>query len=327
MTVIDGIEIVCLYYKMNDIKFSIKNNEPIEDKLHVIIIISNPCFYKRRYILINEFVKRIEEEEENVELYIVEMVYGDNNYQITDSKNPRHLQLRTQYPLWHKENMINLGIEKLLPKDWKYVAWIDSDIEFDSRHWVEDAKYLLYHKYDIVQLFSIALDLNKDGQAMNTFQSFGYKFVEGHENKFIKNLNYWHPGYAWACTKDYYNMIGKLYDIDILGSADYRMAMAFLNKISYNFSDNYNSVLDNWIKNLPVNLKLGYIPGVIRHYYHGSKINRKYVERNDILKKYNYDPINFITYNSSGIIIPTSSFPKELLDDILQYFSERKEDD
>jgi hypothetical protein len=56
MTVIDGIEIDCLYYKMNDIKFAIKNNEPIEEKLNVIITISNPCLYKRRYILLNEFI-------------------------------------------------------------------------------------------------------------------------------------------------------------------------------------------------------------------------------------------------------------------------------
>ena len=59
MTVIDGIEIECLNYKVNDIKLAIKNNEPIEEKLNIIIIISNPCLYKRRYILINEFIKRI----------------------------------------------------------------------------------------------------------------------------------------------------------------------------------------------------------------------------------------------------------------------------
>ena len=71
MTIINGIEIDDIHYKLNEIKYSIKNNEPIEEKLNVIIVISNPCLYAKRYILLKEFVKRIEEEEEHVNLFIV----------------------------------------------------------------------------------------------------------------------------------------------------------------------------------------------------------------------------------------------------------------
>ena len=35
-----------------------KNTEPIEDKLNVIIVISNPCLFKRRYILAQDFIER-----------------------------------------------------------------------------------------------------------------------------------------------------------------------------------------------------------------------------------------------------------------------------
>jgi hypothetical protein len=53
MTVINGIEIDNINYKVNDNKYAIVNNDPIEDKLNVIIVISNPCLYvkrcKRRY--------------------------------------------------------------------------------------------------------------------------------------------------------------------------------------------------------------------------------------------------------------------------------------
>jgi hypothetical protein len=42
MTVINGIEIDDIDYKVNEIKYAIKNNDPIEDKLHVILVISNP---------------------------------------------------------------------------------------------------------------------------------------------------------------------------------------------------------------------------------------------------------------------------------------------
>ena len=80
MTVINGIDIDDIDYKVNEIKHAIKNNDPIEEKLNVILVISNPCLYVRRYVLLKEFVKRIEEEEENVVLYIVEMIYYKQNF-------------------------------------------------------------------------------------------------------------------------------------------------------------------------------------------------------------------------------------------------------
>jgi hypothetical protein len=42
MTVINGIEIDNIDYKKNDIKHAINNNDPIEEKLNVIVVISNP---------------------------------------------------------------------------------------------------------------------------------------------------------------------------------------------------------------------------------------------------------------------------------------------
>ena len=50
MTIISDIEIDNIHYIPNDIKNSIKYNQPIENKLHMIICISNPCQYARRYI-------------------------------------------------------------------------------------------------------------------------------------------------------------------------------------------------------------------------------------------------------------------------------------
>ena len=132
MTIINGIEIDFIDYKVNDIKYAIKNNDPIENKLNVIIVISNPCLYATRYILLKEFVKRIEEEEDHVNLFVVELAYANQKFLVTDKKNKRHLQLRTDIPIWHKENLVNLGVKYLLPKNWKAFAWIDADVEFES---------------------------------------------------------------------------------------------------------------------------------------------------------------------------------------------------
>ena len=70
---------------------AIANNNPIEEKLNVIIVISNPCLYAKRYILLKEFVKRIIEEEEHVNLFIVELVYGDQKFMICNKNNKQHL--------------------------------------------------------------------------------------------------------------------------------------------------------------------------------------------------------------------------------------------
>ena len=125
-----------------DVKTAILRNEKIEDTLHVIAVVSNPCNFKIRYKLTNEFIKRMLKEPD-VTLYVVELVYGDQEFAITSADNPRHLQLRGDTPLWHKENMINLGVRHLLPASWKAFAWIDADVEFESAHWAADTLKLL----------------------------------------------------------------------------------------------------------------------------------------------------------------------------------------
>jgi hypothetical protein len=149
MTIINGIEIDTLQVSFDEIRNAILNNEPLDTTLHVIAVISNPCQFARRYILAREFVKRMENEQ-NIRLYFVELAYGDQQFYLTEKHNPRHLQLRATTPLWHKENMINLGVKKLLPVGWKAFAWIDADIEFESITWASDTLKVLNGCRDVV---------------------------------------------------------------------------------------------------------------------------------------------------------------------------------
>jgi hypothetical protein len=121
MTIINNIEIDNITYKVNDLKYAISNNDPIEEKLNVIIVISNPCLYAKRYILCKEFIKRIEEQEENVNLFITELAYNKQKFIITNKNNKKHLQIRTNNILWHKENMVNLAVKSLLPVNYKLI--------------------------------------------------------------------------------------------------------------------------------------------------------------------------------------------------------------
>uniref|UniRef100_A0A6C0KXT4 Glycosyltransferase 2-like domain-containing protein n=1 Tax=viral metagenome TaxID=1070528 RepID=A0A6C0KXT4_9ZZZZ len=329
MTVINGIEIDCINYKKNDIKYSIQNNEPIEEKLNVIVVISNPCLYATRYKLFNEFVRRIEEEEENINLFIVEMIYGNQKYIITDKKNKNHLQLHCETPIWHKENMVNLGVKYLLPKNYKAFAWIDADVEFENNSWALDTLKILNGSKDIVQLFSHCVDMDKDETNLNIFNSFGYSFSKNKKYT-TKGLDYWHPGFAWAITRKAYEKIGGLYDKGILGSGDNIIALSIINKVNdflnIDYHEDYKNSILEYQKKIK-SLRLGYVPGVIRHHYHGSKKNRQYMQRWQILINHQFSPMNHITYDSSGILIPTNDFSREFKDDIMTYFRERKEDE
>ena len=322
MTIINGIEIDNIDYKINDIKYAIANNTPIEDRLNVIVVISNPCQFARRYILCREFIKRIEKDEENINLFVVEMIYPKQKFIITDKKNKNHLQLKTDVPIWHKENMINLGVKYLF-------AWIDADIEFESNTWALDTLKILNGYKDIVQLFSHAVDMDREKNNLNIFNGFGYSFIK-QKSYTTKGKDYWHPGFAWAITRKAYEKIGGIYEKGILGSGDNMMALSLINSVEntlhLDYHEDYkNSILE--FQSKAKKLRLGYVPGVIRHHYHGSKQNRKYTERWQILINHKYSPITYITYDSKGILIPTKHFNEEFKNDILNYFQERKEDE
>jgi hypothetical protein len=309
-------------------KYYILNNNLIEEKLHVIAVISNPCNYKIRYSLAEEFFSRMEKEN-NIILYIVELVYGNQPFCVTSATNKNHLQLRTDTPpLWHKENMINLGVKYLLPNDWKAMAWIDADVEFENPHWASDALKILNGGNDFIQLFTHAIDMDYSKNILNTFTGFGYQYTKNFKKG--TGHNYWHPGFAWACNRKTYDKIGGIYQAGILGSGDNIMCHCIIKKapetLKKGMDENHIKFLEE-IQEKYDGVKLGYVPGNIRHHFHGKKENRKYYEREDILIDHKYNPFTFITTDSIGLIIPTSVFPKEFLKDIMSYFENRNEDE
>lgn len=321
---------------------NVKTNGLEPQKLHVVVVLSNAMNYKRRVFLARKFLKEMKKAEgSHMTLYVVELAYGDQEYSITQADNPHHLQLRTETPLWHKESMINAGVRKLLPLDWEAMAWIDADIEFDTPYSEKEEGNFVsltlkaLKDYNIVQMFSVALDMDRDRSTMNAFSSFGYKYVHapidpqtGYKLKEGMGANYWHPGFAWAIRRDLYEEMGGLLDMAVIGSGDYLMAMAITgnNVTPRNISSNYRYMVTKYVRVLSDKAILGYVPIMIRHNYHGSKKNRKYQERSHILMHHHFQPSKDVVRRDDGLIVPTN--PKHpLWKDILSYFAERKEDD
>ena len=311
----------------NDIKNTLLMDDPIEENLHVIVVTSNPCSFKKRYNLTNEFIERLQKEK-NVIIYIVELIFNNQEFKFTNANNPNHLQLKNDNILWQKENMINLGVKYLLPMDWKAFAWIDADIEFDNPYWAMNTLKILHHSRDIVQLFTNCVDMDENKELMLLHTSFGYKYTHNELKGYEQH--YWHPGYAWACNRLAYEKMGGLYDRSILGSGDNIIAHSLINMAIGTLKKGMNSeyIMDvSEYQRKIYGLRLGYVPGIIRHYYHGSKINRRYRDREDILIKNQFNPNLHIKYNNFGLLVPTEHMSNELLEDIYQYFLQRNEDD
>lgn len=295
----------------------LKNNIPNET-LYVISVISNPCNFESRYRLANDYIKRMKKFKQ-VKLYMVELVYGDQEFRI---KHEPTIRIRTDsQPLWIKENLINIGV-KHLPHNWKYMAWIDADLEFNNPYWSTDTLKILNGYKDIVQLWETAYFLDRNNKPIETDYSMGYLYCKNVIGK------YRHPGYAWACTRKAYETLGGLHDKSILGSGDMILACALMGKnhIDSRYHQTYRSMIASYVERAKT-LRLGYTPGSISHYYHGTRSSRGYCTRYKILIEYNYSPMTDISYDQIGLLCPTASCPVGMLHDISRYFASRKEDD
>ena len=217
----------------------------------------------------------------------------------------------------------------MLPKNWKAFAWIDADVEFENASWVKDTLKVLNGCKDVVQLYSHCCDMNPKKLSMSVFNSFGYHYTKGNEYC-STGTNFWHPGFAYACTRKAYEKMGGLYELGILGSGDNIMALSFIEKglsaLNNSNTDNYKKTVLEYQERVK-RLRLGYIPGVILHHYHGSKQNRAYGVRWKLLVDYNYEPDKHLTHDKNGILIPSKECPEKLLDDISEYFYNRNEDE
>lgn len=200
--------------------------QPVDAPLYVVAPIVNPSRYRSRYALYRDFEKYIADA--GAILYTVEAAYGDRPFEVTDAANPRHIRLRTNHEVWHKENLIDIGVSRL-PGDWKYVAWIDADVQFVRPDIVVETIHQLQH-FSVVQMFAQAIDLGPTHQPIGSFKGFVAQWMahNGTVPADMEEYGVWHPGYAWACRRDAWDQIGGLIDFGIVGSADRYMACGLI---------------------------------------------------------------------------------------------------
>lgn len=100
---------------------TIMPSDELRKKLAFVTAVSNPARYRRRYELYHKFAKHIREDLKH-RLVTVECQMGDRPFYLTSPVDRDHVQVRAKSELWHKEQLLNIGISRL-PAEVEYICW------------------------------------------------------------------------------------------------------------------------------------------------------------------------------------------------------------
>lgn len=309
--------------------------DQIHEPLYVVTTVFNPIRYRSRWKLFKDFEKRVEDS--GAILYTVEVAFGDRDFVVTHPGNPRHLQLRTSHELWIKENAINLGFQRL-PANWKYAGWCDADVLFARADIWNEILHQLQH-YAVVQPWSESVDLGPTYEIIHHYRSFAWclhndapmKLPEGYYYPSAKDggLMYWHPGYALFFRREAFDALGGMLDYAILGGGDMFMLKSIANRkifIPRSLGEHGARWFRNyWERAAKLKKNIGYVDGLLTHFFHGSKRKRGYHDRGFILVNAKFNPEVDIARDSQGLWQLTGN-NIELRDGIRAYLRSRDED-
>lgn len=273
----------------------------------------NPIRYKRRLSNYRIFRANL-----HIPLVTVELSF-DGQFEL--SKNDAHvlIQLSGGAVLWQKERLLNIAL-KSIPSDVKNITWLDCDILFERKDWVEEAERQLHDRYNVIQLFSKVVYLDKEdtGPALVNGHN-SYRTIPGlvavynkHNVSLLDKLPVvadggiiYNPGLAWAAKKEIFAEHG-FYDLAIVGAGDLYMASSIFGRMNslIEFHAVNKPRSENYLKwgrpfHRTVANKVGYIPGEVFHLWHGDIINRNYKNRFKILADFN--PQNDVYIGDNGV--------------------------
>ena len=142
---------------------------------------------------------------------------------------------------------------------------------------------------------------------------------------------YWHPGFAWAARRSALDHLGGLIDKAALGAGDHHMAWSLIGQgqhsIHGGIHQNYRDMILLWQERAEKHIRrnIGFVPGAVMHDFHGSKVDRKYRTRWDILVKGGFDPVVDLKRDAQGLYQLTDR-SMYLRDAFRDYFRQRNED-
>jgi hypothetical protein len=141
------------------------------------------------------------------------------------------------------------------------------------------------------------------------------------------------PGLAWASRREAWEQMGGLIDFCILGAGDWYFAHALAGTLEEaikrrndltgpfvrKLREYQERVMDARWRERGLVGNVGLMRGLVAHYYHGTRKNRRYGSRGKILMDHNFDPDRDLKPDWNGLYQLTNKAPG-LRRDIQNYF-------
>ena len=246
--------------------------------------------------------------------FTAECIIGDTPQLIP---NPT-LLVRANSALFYKEQLFNM-LEPRIPKQYKNLIFMDSDIIFSEPDWVDRISHKL-KTYTVVQPFSKVVFTGPTLAPINTELTSSVKRFR--ETGQING----HPGFCWAISRSHFKAMGKFFDKCIIGSGDSMLAN-YLMKIYVPFTYDfiYKHYLQWRLRIFLLPVAFTYLNMTIYHLYHGDTRARQYSGRHKILKLYTITSWDEAVYKNTDGMYELKD--KSINNIFKKYFLSRREDD
>ena len=322
-----------------------------ERELAVVSCFFNPGGSARRVSNFQAYLAAMRES--GVRCLVVELAFGSNEFRIVDHEDV--IQLRSNNVLWHKERLLNIGIQQLLSDGYRKIAWLDGDILFQDANWpLEIADRL--ERANLCQVFeTIGIQTHASGppiiapSAVKYFRDTGQLYQQPSRRGLSMLggvLKGGQSGFGWAARAEVLRSV-PLFEGAVVGGGDKLMYIASLagdfsasqfQDLSQskfpcsacghrNRSEAYRAQLLDWAQRWSgaIDGKVDYARLHLTDMFHGKREDRGYMTRHDILYRNDFDPASDLVWDASGCLAWREG-RETLKREVEAYFLSRRED-
>ena len=246
----------------------VRYRSPIIKDMAVGLVFFNPAKSKR--MLMNYFYTIEKLKLAKIPYYTMELVYNRQEPEIADA-----FHVYAKSVMFHKENLCTL-LEAKIPWYYSKVLFLDADLIFGNPDWYSEVSSAL-SDHDVVQPFTTAvwLDITYT-KATQIRESVIYM---DKQKTFDHKL---HPGFAWGFRRSWFRKVG-FFEYGVTGSGDTLSAAAWLGvKFPSTYLKPALVPAYEMFDKLP-KPRITCTSGPIFHLWHGTHVNRKYVDRHAVL--------------------------------------------
>jgi len=216
-----------------------------------------------------------------VPLVVAQAVFPGQQPQPVPESVPQ-LVYRLPSVIWAKEALWNAAATSTTAE---YLVFLDADVVFSESAWLDRTVETL-QRCDITQPFGRCRWLDRAGRV----ELHKTAAVASLPDKAPPQMQTYHPGFGWAMTRDAFDRLGGLYDLNACGGNDSALLFALSNHTDSEryigwfgkrqdrtvVSQSWRAYRDNAQAQ---QFRYGVTEGMITHLWHGDRKDRQYQTR------------------------------------------------